>query len=317
MKKDREKDKIKENNKIEYFPGMVEEDDEIDHMLRSGLLKDADEFEREINENPDLADIEAPEDMFESIVAQLKKKGVWEEGDEEEELEETEEKQTKTVELSQEERYALLTEDERDAMRIGQRVKSTTVWRRVMKGIGVAVVAFICIFGVSMTSEANRMYLLGVVNNIVNGRLNIIIGSDGENAEQTLDERDAQVVVKEKIGSSVPVLHYRPDGMVYTGYSIDEDAKVAKILYKYKEKNVYIFISKGQGDIVQTMEFEGEVKKAVKTTILDQEVDIYQMGTYEGLTEYAAHFSYEGSSYVIDGYMEEGEFEELIKWLNF
>lgn len=125
MKKTRENDKSKDNNKIEYFPGMLEEDDDIDDILREGLLKDADAFEKEINKNPDLADIEAPEDMFENIVAELKKNGIWEEGDEEKVTEEIE---MKPAELSKAERYVLLTEDEVDAIRIGQRVKKTTVW---------------------------------------------------------------------------------------------------------------------------------------------------------------------------------------------
>lgn len=315
MEKDREKDKIKENNKIEYFPGVGEDDDEVDQMLRASLLKDADEFEQEINENPDLADIEAPEEMFENIVTQLKKKGIWEEGDKEEEVEEKEEK---VVALSEEERYALLTEDEKDAMRIGQRMKGTTVWRRITKGIGVVVVALLCVFGVSMASEANRMYLMTILNSLVSENHNITLNTGGDILEQTSDELKTQSDINEQIGSRMPVFFYRPEGMRYESYNIVKEAGTAIVFYKYKEKNVSIRIDKDHKASVQMIGFVGEVFETITvTTLFDQEIEISKMGTYGDLTELIAQFSYDNSSYVIAAHMEKDKFIEMIESLNF
>ena len=65
----------------------VLDDPRMDEFIRESLKKEADELEAELNSDPSLEGIKAPDDMFEKLVAKLKEEGVWEE-----EAEEPEEK---------------------------------------------------------------------------------------------------------------------------------------------------------------------------------------------------------------------------------
>ena len=70
----------------------VLDDPRMDEFIRESLKKEADELEAELNSDPSLEGIKAPDDMFEKLVAKLKEEGVWEE--EAEEPEEKESRQT-------------------------------------------------------------------------------------------------------------------------------------------------------------------------------------------------------------------------------
>lgn len=91
-----------------------------------------------------------------------------------------------------------------------------------------------CVFGVSMTSEANRMYLLSVINSIVSGNYKIKLNTGEKALGQTSDELNAQSDIKEQIGCSMPVFYYRPEGMQYESYTIVKETGTASVFYKYK-----------------------------------------------------------------------------------
>ena len=75
----------KRDNKI--IPFQFEEneqlDQELDEQILRELMKEADELEEQLNNDPDLMGMGASDDLFLKIVGELKKKGVWEEEDEE------------------------------------------------------------------------------------------------------------------------------------------------------------------------------------------------------------------------------------------
>lgn len=66
--------------------------------------------------------------------------------------------------------------------KIAKRAKTTKHWVRTAKAAGVVLVVGACVFGASMTSEANRIRLVDSVHGILNS--GDVIGTDnGENRE--------------------------------------------------------------------------------------------------------------------------------------
>lgn len=80
-------------NKVTMFPGASVDlentviDDTMDEALRESIKREADELEARLNNDPAMKGIGASDDMFDKIVASLKEMGVWEEEEEESNLE--------------------------------------------------------------------------------------------------------------------------------------------------------------------------------------------------------------------------------------
>lgn len=80
-------------NKVTMFPGATVDlentviDDTMDEALRESIKREADELEARLNNDPAMKGIGASDDMFDKIVASLKEMGVWEEEEEESNLE--------------------------------------------------------------------------------------------------------------------------------------------------------------------------------------------------------------------------------------
>ncbi|MCI6866816.1 MAG: hypothetical protein MR871_02520, partial [Lachnospiraceae bacterium] len=159
------------------------DDEKIDRLIKESLIEEADKIEAELENDPSLIGVGASEDMFQSIVARLKEQGDWEEEKDVEEnlnnnqenvreikeIKESEDKNDvledpKSEQEKLEELYRMLPEEDQHALALGKQVKKETELRRkkrkqrwkILKRGGVVAAVFFLVFGVSMTSEANR-----------------------------------------------------------------------------------------------------------------------------------------------------------------
>jgi len=96
-----EKQQSKSKVTLFRYPYSESDDPEIDAFILRGLRKEADEAEAWVNSDPELSQINPPEDQYDQIVVRLKEMGIWEEDEEEEKL--TEEERAKEVAAAQEE----------------------------------------------------------------------------------------------------------------------------------------------------------------------------------------------------------------------
>ena len=127
--------------------------------------------------------------------------------------------------------------------KIAKRAKTTKHWVRTAKAAGVVLVVGACVFGASMTSEANRIRLVDSVHGILNS--GDVIGTDnGENREYSdgsLD--DAVQEIKDTLHIAVPEFYYIPSGMKYSGVVVSQETQMAVIKYKYNEYSVYLHLA--------------------------------------------------------------------------
>ena len=83
---------------------------------------------------------------------------------------------------------------------------------RLGKVVGMAVVCVACVFAASMTSEANRKYLVNSVRIWSGDDTKTVNYNDPSNEDANLDEDKAIADVEEKLGVKVPEFYYRPYG---------------------------------------------------------------------------------------------------------
>ena len=195
--------------------------------------------------------------------------------------------------------------------KIAKRAKTTKHWVRTAKAAGVVLVVGACVFGASMTSEANRIRLVETISGVRNSG-DVTWTDNGENrdgSETNFEQAKTEIV--EKIHIEVPEFYYVPDGMKYSQFMIFEETEMAVIQYQYGEHSIYFHLAANEKDLSQG---NWKDKEKVQVETLDDVIEI-EMGTLaeNGEENYYALWKYKDAYYQLSGQIEK---EELVKIIN-
>ena len=195
--------------------------------------------------------------------------------------------------------------------KIAKRAKTTKHWVRTAKAAGVVLVVGACIFGASMTSEANRIRLVETISGVRNTGDTTWVdnGEERKCTEGSLDE--AQKEIRDTIHIAVPEFYYVPKGMQYDNVIVSEVTQMAIIRYQYNNHFVYFHLAANEKDLSQG---SWKDRKQIKVETLDEEIDVEMGNLLENNEEcYYAAWKYKDAYYQIGGNIEK---EEIIKILN-
>ena len=195
--------------------------------------------------------------------------------------------------------------------KIAKRAKTTKHWVRTAKAAGVVLVVGACVFGASMTSEANRIRLVETISGVRNSG-DVTWTDNGENRDDSESNfEQAKTEIVEKIHIAVPEFYYIPEGMEYKDFFIVPEAQMAVIKYKYNENFVYFHLLGKEKDITQG---NWKDREKVQIETLDDVLDV-EMGTMSENEEenYYAVWKYKDAYYELSGQIEK---KELVKILN-
>lgn len=195
--------------------------------------------------------------------------------------------------------------------KIAKRAKTTKHWVRTAKAAGVVLVVGACIFGASMTSEANRIRLVETISGVRNTGDTTWVdnGEERKYTEGSLDE--AQKEIRDTIHIAVPEFYYVPKGMQYDNVIVSEVTQMAIIRYQYNNHFVYFHLAANEKDLSQG---SWKDRKQIKVETLDEEIDVEMGNLLENNEEcYYAAWKYKDAYYQIGGNIEK---EEIIKILN-
>lgn len=195
--------------------------------------------------------------------------------------------------------------------KIAKRAKATKHWVRTAKAAGVVLVVGACVFGASMTSEANRIRLVETISGVRNSGDTTWV-DNGEDRKYTAEDWDkVKEEIRDKLHIAVPEFYYIPEGMEYSGSSILQEIQVAIIKYRYNEHIVYFQLSANEKDLSQG---NWKDREKVEVETLDDTVEV-EMGTISenGEENYYVIWKYKDGYYELSGQIEK---EELIKILN-
>lgn len=194
---------------------------------------------------------------------------------------------------------------------IAKRAKTTKHWVRTAKAAGVVLVVGACVFGASMTSEANRIRLVESVHGVWNGgdATGTDNGDERKYSEESIDQ--AKKEIKDILHIAVPEFYYVPAGMEYSKFMIFEETQMAVIQYQYDEHSIYLHLAANEKDLSQG---NWKDKEKVQIETLDETLEI-EMGTLAENDEenYYALWKYKDAYYQLSGQIAK---EELIKILN-
>ena len=327
MKKEFEKEQ-KDNQIDDAFLDMpdMEDDEKFRQWLEEEYLKEADAIEealfdgRKFEDNQDI--VEKLSVSRESFYQRAREEGLLEDtadekAEDEKNTEEAVPESTEKKILEFRKNAGVSKDAARDANRNSSKRKHSYV--RFGRIAGIAGLCLICVFAASMSSEANRKYLVNSVRILSGNDSQFISYNDDSNENASTKESDAIADIEEKLDVKMPEFYYRPYGMEYINYEIREKTSFSKIEYEYKDNILLFYIDKQNKDVASDISSLNGTEKIIDTIERD-ETDIIIKELRDAEDEsftYAANWTYEGVSYTLSGKIELDELKKIIKYMKF
>ena len=327
MKKEFEKEQ-KDNQIDDAFLDMpdMEDDEKFRQWLEEEYLKEADAIEeslfdgRKFEDNQDI--VEKLSVSRENFYQRAREEGLLEDtadekAEDEKNTEEAVPESTEKKILEFRKNADVSKDTARDANRnSGKRKHSYVRFGRIA---GIAGLCLICVFAASMSSEANRKYLVNSVRILSGNDSQFISYNDDSNENASTKESDAIADIEEKLGVKMPEFYYRPYGMEYMTYEIRERTSFSKIEYEYKDNILLFYIDKQNKDVASDISSLNGMEKIIDTIERDEtDIIIKELRDEEDESfTYAANWTYEGTSYTLSGKIELDEMKKIVKEMKF
>ena len=196
--------------------------------------------------------------------------------------------------------------------------KTGVRWHQLGKVVGMAAVALACIFAASMTSEANRKYLVNSVRIWSGDDTKTVNYNDDSNENANLDEDKAIADIEEKLGIEMPRFYYRPQGMQFENYEVEELLEVARIEYKYNDSVIILYIDKQNESSESKMNSRhGDESGTVVVNEEGTQVSISEIEDIDEKACYSAEWTKDSVMYCLSGRMDIKDLKKIIKEMKF
>lgn len=254
------------------------------------LREEAEQIERELEEDPFIDSMDPPKELYNRIVQELKDKGIYHEDEEDfnEEKEEVVEEKKKVVFYSR--------------------------WKRAGKCAAIVCLILSGVFGVAMTSETNRTFVMDHVRALVGNETKARRNNASNRSESSSDETLAYLDIEDKLNIIVPELSYRPNGMKFMTYDIDETNSMAFIQYQYNDYIITFTMSNNELDTAEASSYPGKLLKTIEGKYYDLEFNLWEIrGSEDKVVNYSAQWVYKNVFYELTGKIEENILEEILQ----
>ena len=323
MKKEFEKEQ-KDNQIDDAFLDMpdMEDDEKFRQWLEEEYLKEADAIEeslfdgRKFEDNQDI--VEKLSVSRESFYQRAREEGLLEDvadekTEDEKNTEEAAPESTEKKILEFRKNAGVSKDPARDANRSSGKRKHSYV--RFGRIAGIAGLCLICVFAASMSSEANRKYLVNSVRILSGNDSQFITDNSSDNEHAATEESDAIADIEEKLDVKMPEFYYRPYGMEFVMYEISEPTSIAYIKYELKNTSVLFYVDKQQKNKASNISSISGKEKIVD--IISKDWGDIVIKEIEDETDrqstYSSNWIYDGNSYTIAGKIELKELKKILK----
>lgn len=327
MKKEFEKEQ-NDNQIDDAFLDMpdMEDDEKFRQWLEEEYLKEADAIEealfdgRKFEDNQDI--VEKLSVSRENFYQRAREEGLLEDtadekAEDEKNTEEAVPESTEKKILEFRKNAGVSKDPARDANRnSGKRKHSYVRFGRIA---GIAGLCLICVFAASMSSEANRKYLVNSVRILSGNDSQFISYNDDSNENASTKESDAIADIEEKLDVKMPEFYYRPYGMEFYAYEVNSDNFYAKIEYEYENNILFFYIDKqdiSAESNISSLKGENRVIEKIDRDDLNIIIKKVEDGT-EKLPTYIASWEYENTVYYLVGKIEIDELKKIVKEMKF
>lgn len=327
MKKEFEKEQ-NDNQIDDAFLDMpdMEDDEKFRQWLEEEYLKEADAIEealfdgRKFEDNQDI--VEKLSVSRESFYQRAREEGLLEDtadekAEDEKNTEEAVPESTEKKILEFRKNAGVSKDAARDANRNSSKRKHSYV--RFGRIAGIAGLCLICVFAASMSSEANRKYLVNSVRILSGNDSQFISYNDDSNENASTKESDAIADIEEKLGVKMPEFYYRPYGMEFYKYELNDENFYARIEYEYKDNILFFYVDKQDASTERNISsLKGQEKIVDKINKDELEIDIKEITEENDKNAtYMVNWKYEDVVYYLVGKIKLDELKKIIQYMKF
>lgn len=287
----------------------AEFDSKLYSTMRSNFAKEGKEIAGELENDEKLDYVGDAPDLLNKIVGQLREEGKWDDNAYRQEC--------------KKELYDLLPQEDQIALRRGRKLaKIEEKWKKNRKKImqRAAIIVLVGgVFAAGLGADASRERIMNIFGKVGSEGQKVFLEKTDEEIFDANEERDRKQI-SEELGIDIPKLIYKPEGMVYESYELDDKIQSATMNYlTMDEKYYYIYMSKKAADSREVIEIDGKVinQHLLSVEYLEKGVKVEQIGEKSGKSLYKADFYYDDVYYLLIGELEKEEFDEIIKKMIF
>lgn len=302
--------KLKENknDKISSLPRELS-DEEFNQWIHGRFLEEAADIEKELDSIPDSKDWKPTEEKFQRLMSKAREQGFFTEADNSASNVNVDDREKSTKEEKlREEKLNMEKKKDRNVYR-----KEKGYWRRrVMKYAAYAAVTLIGIFGVSMSSEANRTYVMQEVNRLVGNDVSTKV-NNSDVVQSNRTEAEAFKNIEDTFGITLPQLFYKPSGLKYEICSIDAEAQIAIFQYNYNGELIswLIYASDKQSSKLSSGDSGRYVDSIVSTLTPNLEVKLWEIEENDEKNTYMLQWKYKNVYYEVLGKISVEEMKKI------
>ena len=264
--------------------------------LQEEFVKDAERILEEVNSDPSLQGVEAPEEIREKLMQQISEY----EGESASEVEER------------------LTAEERELIQLGRVYKRTRRWNRYV----VLAAAIIAILSIGMTSLGGPQKVVQLVREMVNERERINVDVDKERIDEAKaqSEEETYIKIEDTFQCKIVSMYYLPEGMKCASVNVDEKLQNAQIYYENgKEQVLQYNVWLNYRSTSTGVEVEDHLVKEYSLEVGETVVLLRQYRVEDsGETRWRAEFEHQKMQYFIEASgISEKEMKKIVKNLHF
>lgn len=224
--------------------------------------------------------------------------------------------------------YKGLSEEDQKALELGRQLlnqkaeeaeknrKRSKKWKARTKRMAAVAAVLVCVFGVSVRSEAGRAYFMKMWNFVSGNELSIKINKTGTGdviRSLSEDEERMNQEIEEKLGVLPVKLMYMPENMSFLTYSINKEMRNCIETYEVNGNNfnIQIFCQNDNDSLIQR--FDGELIDKVITNTKQMEIPVYKIVDENNKNMFIAQFEEEEVYYVISSSIDKEEFTKILR----
>lgn len=224
--------------------------------------------------------------------------------------------------------YKGLSEEDQKALELGRQLlnqkaeeaeknrKRSKKWKTRTKRMAAVAAVLVCVFGVSVRSEAGRAYFMKMWNFVSGNELSIKINKTGTGdviRSLSEDEERMNQEIKEKLGVAPIRMLYIPENMVFQNYSINLEIYNCIEIYEIDglNFNIQIFNKRNKNSLGQ--KFDGELAYTIETGTKQMQVPVYKIKDDEGKDMFIAQFEYDEGYYIISSSISKEKFTKILQ----
>lgn len=197
-------------------------------------------------------------------------------------------------------------------------IKKQSLTHKIGKYTVMFVITCIALFGVSMTSQANRQRFIQSITYMIGDQEAIEISNVDNLDDSDRKEEKVRTEVEENLGCQYPIFMYRPKGFSLEEYTIHEESQNVFVEYKYQNQILSLYMTKGDNELVNRLLYEGEINS--QFDVQNDQVSIKvteRIDEGDEIPAYVAHWNYNNCYYDISGKIGKEEFIKFLKNIRF